>query len=345
MIKDTDISVLVQGPVIEKVTGTCLERIKELLPNCQLIFSTCSTSTETQNLRCDQLIHCKDPGAEKQSWHRKTVYNNINRQIESTVVGLEAVDRLYCLKLRSDLYVDNLGFLGVYEESIRKDNNTSANKFKIFDHRLLANLLFTKYAAIVNDHFVRVPFHLSDWWFFGTSNDVRTYLSSAKKVIEPDYTNYFCRISSKNPFETFERFSSEQYLFISCFGKFFPAVNIQDSSVTHKNVIDSSTSLITNNFDVLDYERSGIYSLKYKKYYPECLLGDIYICLWPNRNKIDNALRDRGYMNYLICSERLKKHEFKYSIASNRLQRIIEAITVHILKIKLYFFRALRRDE
>ena len=217
MIRDIDVSVVVQGPVIDKVTGRCLHRIKELLPRSEVIFSTCSRKEEVVSLPCDVLVLNEDPGATLREWHRGSVYNNLNRQIISTVAGINKVSRPYCLKLRSDLFIDNLKFIEYFENL--SNENKSDRCYKVFNKKILASLLFTKIAVVKHNSLLPIPFHLSDWWFFGLSSDVCAYLGNTSLVREPDFTNHFNHYVELNPFGTYERFTSEQYIFISFFKK------------------------------------------------------------------------------------------------------------------------------
>lgn len=63
-IKPKDISVVVQGAINKEITPRCLQSIRTLLPNAEIILSTWEGS-DVDGLDYDKLVLNKDPGAVK----------------------------------------------------------------------------------------------------------------------------------------------------------------------------------------------------------------------------------------------------------------------------------------
>lgn len=132
MISSSDISIIIQGPVVGKPldlyenqgTQQCIDNIREHLPYAEIIVSTWE-GTEIHHLKeVDKIVFSKDPGAiTYNDYELKGVYNNNNRQIVSTYAGLKAATKPYAIKFRCDFQIKNLKFLetfGKYKEVYRK---------------------------------------------------------------------------------------------------------------------------------------------------------------------------------------------------------------------------------
>jgi hypothetical protein len=165
-IEDRQVSVIVQGPIVggedesqpELSTRRCLQGIRRLLPNSEIILSTWK-GTNTNHLPCDILIENDDPGC----WIRKHGYrNNVNRQIVSTREGLRMASRPYAVKLRSDCELVHAGFLsGFYCSEPR------SAQLQLFNERVVACEMFFR-----NPAHVPLLFHISDLFMFGLRDDL-----------------------------------------------------------------------------------------------------------------------------------------------------------------------------
>lgn len=274
-IESKDISVVVQGPIHKTRTKKCLKSIRKYLSEAEIILSTWEGS-RTDNLDYDILVVSKDPGAVRQKrFASKKVFNNLNRMIVSTNCGIEKASRKYTLKLRTDSCVDNTEFLNVFENFSQR-----AEKYKLFEQRILASTLFSK--TVING--IEIPFHVSDWWFFGLTEDIKKYLLSSTTVEEPYFSNYFEypeNAAKKSAFEKFDwRFAPEQFICYSCFNKYFDDIKMRDCADLSDEINEKSRLCLANNFIFLEYKQSGIHNLKYlfSKYEP--FAGDIYLELY-----------------------------------------------------------------
>jgi hypothetical protein len=257
-IRPSDISVVVQGAVDPKLTPKCLNSLRRHLPGAEVILSSWE-GTDVSGLDFDLLVLNKDPGAIK---YNETHLNNLNRQLLSTKMGLEKASRPYALKLRSDMALTGSGFLRTFDAWPARDE-----RYALFSHRLTACLIFsTKNECDRRGNVLWRPFHVSDWWHFGRTEDVKAMFSAAP-VKEPDFSRYFGAGPKPIgkpvifPDETW-RMSPEQYFLSELVRKKFPALRFFDMFDYDEATIELSERIIINNFLILDEPESGITMLK-----------------------------------------------------------------------------------
>lgn len=281
MVLSSDISVVVQGAVSPTQTPKCLQSIREILPEAEIILSTWENSN-VEGLDVDILILNKDPGGVLvDSYKSKTIYNNLNRQLLSTKEGLKHVTRKYTLKLRSDLILTNKNFLEMFEKFDKRIDD-----YKLFEHKVLVPMLFTRYniKLCCSKKRYKIPFHVSDWWFFGLSSDIKKYFENTPLVEEPLFTKYFEQEENKtknNPYGKLKhKFAPEQYFCNYCFSSYFDDLKMQDAADFNEELVLKYQKCLLNNFIVLDFEHSGIYLNKYSFSKNEKYTGDQYIDLY-----------------------------------------------------------------
>jgi hypothetical protein len=257
-IRPSDISVVVQGAVDPKLTPRCLASVRRHLPGAEVILSTWE-GTDTSGLDIDISVLSPDPGAVK---YEKTRHNNLNRQLLSTKAGLKKASRPYALKLRSDLELTGTGFLRTFDAWPLRDE-----RYSLFSHRLTACQIFsTKNECDRRGNVLWRPFHVSDWWHFGRTEDV-TALFSAALVTEPDFSRYFearPKPADKpviSP-DVMWRMPPEQYLLSELVRKKFPALRFSDMFDYDEATVELSARIVINNFLILDEHESGIIMLK-----------------------------------------------------------------------------------
>ena len=264
-IDTNDISFVVQGAVDKKITKECLNSIRKCFPGAKIILSTWK-GTNVTNLSFDQLVVSDDPGA--CTYSLIPDLNNINRQIVSTVAGLEIVTTKYAAKVRSDLCFESPDFLMYFKAFPKYDE-----QYKIVKERMI---IMTMYTRIIHDNIVNpvlANYHPSDWFFFGFTEDVKKFWSI--KLIEDlsAFSRYYLEHSEEKstipyPLMT-AKITPEQY-----FGAHFFGLGTDETftSISLKKQKESVKSMI-NNFVVLDREYSKIYSLKWiDRSYNEWLL-------------------------------------------------------------------------
>lgn len=172
MIEDKDITVVVQGPVQalpdrdqdEGITQRCLSSVREYAPGAKLILSTWD-GQDLAGLTYDELVISPDPG------HNIVGYNkageprkeNYNRQIVSSLFGLQRVETRYAMKLRSDNYLMSDRFKALQQRFPKRGLTHHFSR-----ERVVTNNTFTRIYA----KGMRVAFHNCDFFYFGLTHDV-----------------------------------------------------------------------------------------------------------------------------------------------------------------------------
>jgi len=255
-VSSSQISVVVQGAVDKDSTASCLKSIRKCLPEAEIVLSTWEGS-KLEGLDFDILVSNQDPGAVKDPLNGITI--NLNRQIVSTKNGILKSNKPYILKTRSDLYFSNSSFLDYwnkYEE--RTDEHV------LFEHKILMSSFYCK-KYIGFETKMPVPFHLGDWTFFGTRDDLLV-LWDIPLAKEPFFTNYFWMSPYKgikfDGFKASHQFAPEQYILLEAMKKRgYKDVMKDYLDYNHYN-IDLSNKIIINNFVLLDPKQWSYHSLK-----------------------------------------------------------------------------------
>lgn len=274
-IHSKDISVVIQGAINPTETKKCISSIRHKLPQAEIILSTWEGSN-LEGLEYDKLILNKDPGAIPIT---KKIMNNMNRQLLSTQNGLKVAERKYVLKLRSDLILANTNFLKYFNKFLARTDD-----YKLFERKILTCTLLTRHKIKHEKGFIDIPFHVSDWWFFGLRTDINTLFKDTPLVEEPYFTKYFEQDEHKNKFNPFLgarfQFAPEQYFVYKCFERNFKDIHMEDASDWNENTIEQSKKVIINNFIVLEHKQSGIFLNKYAYSKNELFSGEQYLGLY-----------------------------------------------------------------
>ena len=254
-IKSKDISVVVQGAV-NNDTKKCLKSIRKYLPHAEIILSTWE-GTNVNGLTYDILVENKDPGCVLICPKTK-LYNNLNRQLLSTQNGLKKVNRKYTLKFRTDFYLTGRDFLKYFDKfPVRNE------KFSIFKHRVIVSSV---YSRLTSEPGVPMPFHPSDFFFFGLSEDVKSYFEGTPLEEEKNMANYPFLHPDKMPYKIkslTEKYAPEQYLCFMFLKRHFTDIKFEDWTDWNDENIEFSKNIDINNFIFLGYPESGIYSDKH----------------------------------------------------------------------------------
>lgn len=311
MIESKEISIIVQGAIDKKETLKCLKSIKKVLPEAEIILSTWEGSN-ISNLAglYDILVLNEDPGAQiLEVYKNKPFYNNINRQLFSTKEGLKRASRKYAMKLRSDLILTNDDFLQYFDKfQCRIDD------YKLFERKILVPTLFTRYTIKSGKLCERVliPFHVSDWWFFGLKKDLDIYFADTPLVKEPEFTKYFTLDENeckKSPYgKTTFKFAPEQYFGYECFSRNFDDIYMEDAADYSDELMEKFRKAFVNNFIILEYEQSGIYLNKYPYSKNEKFSGEQYMGLY-NFYRYENEYKKYCDEDYEITTKSNKMFE------------------------------------
>ncbi len=262
MINSNDISVVVQGAIDKENTPKCLKSIRKYLPDAEIILSTWEGS-DVSNLDYDVLVLNKDPGGYKHDfaiYNKSRSMNNFNRQLVSAQNGVFKANRKYCLKLRSDLELNNSNFIK-YWDKFNKQND----EYKIFKHRVLCSSTYSRECSCQSGTGYPTPFHPSDFWFFGFTEDLKDYFCDCPIQTKEEASNWSFKCPNRCPYTTpLWRYAPEQSFCINWVKKYYPNIQFYDWSDWNSENIEFSNNILYNNFIFLDYEQSGIYSKKHK---------------------------------------------------------------------------------
>jgi len=262
MIAGKDISVVVQGavagkptqPPAKRFTDRCLRSVRRVLPDAEIVLSTWRGS-DVSELSYDKLVLSDDPGAVPLDV--RGTPNNINRQIVSTRAGLQAVERPYAIKLRTDFELLGNRFLDYFGKF-----NVRADEGRIFRERVVTSTVFSINAR----RFAPMPFHPSDWFFFGRADDLRD-LWDIPLAPEPE-TSRWCRDDDRDqvPFlgGRTARFAPEQTMWLGLLRKHgdYPCDHMTDVS---RRAIELTELTIANNLVLESPARLGLKYLKNRR--------------------------------------------------------------------------------
>ncbi|MDR5855191.1 WavE lipopolysaccharide synthesis family protein [Caballeronia sp. LZ062] len=258
-MKTSDITVVFQGavkPYVGADRDSFRENVRQTrrsLPNADIIVSTWKGAELPRGLLADAVIESDDPGGLPGIKYDSPKANNVNRQIVSTLAGLESVRTPYVVKLRTDSMLEHAGFLDFAKAVYQRDGK---------DTRILANSFFTLDPTI----FERLPFHLSDWFHFGRTDRLLQYWSAPP--VTPVDASWYDRerhIAGSTFFErNFRaRFAVEQHLcmhYASQHGYVVPQL-LNDGN---PDVLASFERFIVNETLILDPWQIGLRMRKYE---------------------------------------------------------------------------------
>lgn len=248
-----DLSIIIQGKCSEINKANALRRIQILLPEAEVIISTWKNYSDL-HYETDTVIQLDDPGGVVAD-DVSNVSNNINRQIISTRAGLEKATRPYCLKIRTDILLENVDFL---KEFGRYDEIAPPLHVK---NRILICNYYTR-----NPRVYPLPFHPSDWVLFGRTEDLKRYFSAPCESTEEirwftthprEQTGFYTNLLS--------RYVPEQYLCLNFLRQFEPVHCDCFYDATEEN-IRQTERMLAGDFVVLDYQKQ--FGIRFTKYRP-----------------------------------------------------------------------------
>ena len=242
MINSKDISVIVQGGINE-YTKKSLISIRKCFPNAQIILSTWNGSN-VSGLEYDKVVFSEDPGGIVIDDRSGTI-NNVNRQIISTKAGIKIATRKYFLKTRTDIFWTNskiVEYFGVFDIEYKSLH---------FKNRLLVCNYYTR-----NPRVLPIPFHISDWIVFGTSQDVILFYENVEcqKIEEMRWFETHPRANRRFYTNLLVRFVPEQHIFMSFLRKYY-TLNCNCFYDANEKNIQLTEEVIAKDFVVLDYKK------------------------------------------------------------------------------------------
>lgn len=257
-IVSKDISVVIQGKNIKKQTQKCCKSIRKYLPEATIIFSTYDNE-DTKDLDVDKIVYSKDPGATLLSGK---MYNNINRILVTTKSGLKEVETKYCIKMRSDMIFANAKILeNIFEKFPLRDKN-----FAVFKQRIVFYSLWSRKYEYMQEYCITTPFHLSDWFCFGLTEDIKNFFAKSPLTKEPDYTEYFKNPANRMPGfyipGAWWKFSPEQYFALNFFQDYFPEAKMKNFQDFSDNKAKLSAQVLASNVIIAGFKELGVYIQK-----------------------------------------------------------------------------------
>ena len=237
MIRSHDISVVVQGAIDVRLTQRCLKSVRQHLPGAEIILSTWVDSDLT-GLDFDVLVESVDPGATPMDVDR-TLANNVNRQIVSSHAGLSKASRPFSIKMRTDFLLKGAGSLGFFRRYEER-----CDGWKVFRERVVGCTVF----SINPRRFAPMPFHPSDWFFLGLTEDVQC-LWEIPLVPEPETSRWYeTHEKPHHPFlgKRTARYAPEQSIWLQCLRKHGEVECDYMTDMTHDAVTQSEIAIANN---------------------------------------------------------------------------------------------------
>lgn len=222
MVDSMDISVVIQGPIVkdryknENITWTqkCISQIRSLLPDAQIILSTWEGSDTSDLPPVDKLIKTEEIDAVYYDEYLG-IYDNTNRQIITTLCGLNQSTKSFALKIRTDTVLYSTKFLSYFEKYKSRDA-----AYSVFQSRIVASSIYAKKHAGSGELVTKQLFQPSDIILFGRKDDLLNLYNIPLNSV--DDSQFFKRIS-KPCFDAYthmlSKYTPEQHIFISCLRK------------------------------------------------------------------------------------------------------------------------------
>ncbi|HDR8988596.1 WavE lipopolysaccharide synthesis family protein [Burkholderia vietnamiensis] len=253
-IANDDITLVFQGPWNASLHEN-VERARETLPGAAIVIGSTDPRVKNDVVEGAQVALVQDPGelpAYKRG--RNAPVNNVNRQIASSRAGLARVKTPYAVKIRTDCSIRAKGFIDIYEHIARESGNSA---------RLLASSIYTLHPEGIE----ALPFHVSDWFFFGETSVLHEYfdvpLMSSQDANWYGTENHDIRA---NHFarQYRSRWSPEQYIAVENArkGGYVVPSHLGD---TRSEVIDSYALFLAEKFVICDLSEFGFMFEKYQR--------------------------------------------------------------------------------
>ena len=249
-VDSREISVVIQGPLYRSLAPTrgidaCVASVRKHLPHAEIIISTWADE-DLSDIDADHIVTSADPGVLLDFNGNR---HNTNRQIVSTVAGIQASSRDYVLKLRSDhvLTGSRIAVMGAYDPSVP------------FGKRLLKQPITVSTLFIRNPAKVPLLFHLSDLVQFGARSDMLGFWDQRLRLQH----EVFAKAPYKNPIGNFVGYSAmrmtpEQCLMLGFMAKRGYDISLKTPGEISPELVALSDTLLAQNFTVLDWETCEI---------------------------------------------------------------------------------------
>ncbi|WP_010511195.1 WavE lipopolysaccharide synthesis family protein [Komagataeibacter europaeus] len=184
--------------------------------------------------------------------------NNVNLQIQSAKSGLKHASRKYILRIRNDLCLMSKNFISVYKNNMENKRRDYAS----FIQKILIPEIFTINPLTL----YRMPFHYSDWFHFGLSEDIKNLWATVENVSFADsiyYENHpFLHDTNVLEKKFLIRLAVEQFIHFPYFKEKFPFLNLDYHNDTRS--LNESLYIMADNFIVANIKDINAYIKKYQ---------------------------------------------------------------------------------
>jgi hypothetical protein len=250
-VSPLDISVVIQGPLRRELAPlrgvrACVDSIRKCLPGAEIIVSTWKYE-DTSDLDGCICVRLNEPPAFKDVSGREV---NTNRQIVSTMSGIEAATRPYVLKFRADHLLDDAIITRIenYPDDIDPHD-------RLFTQPITLTNLFIRNPA-------KIPllFHISDLVQFGTKIDMLDFWG--QPIISRD-VHFLPETSRHKLFGNFLGYTNlrlvpEQALMINWLALKGIEIYLSYPFEVRKDSLELWDSILRNNFRIIDWEEAAI---------------------------------------------------------------------------------------
>jgi hypothetical protein len=286
-ITSADITVVVQGAIMREhdYTPKCLASVRRHLPHAEVILSTWQGSN-VSGLEFDVLVENEDPGAFVLPHSGSPQGYNTNRQLCSSLHGIQQASRPYVLKLRSDGLLISQGFINQFNHEGRHFPQRNP-AFSFTQRRLLNSAIF----AVKPNASNRLLLHPSDHYFFGTKADMLDLFGIPLIDIEEALAPYASLSEAYQhlPYIVEGNAPNAQgvkpYLFcneIHLWSSFLAKHKVEVSPAKRDDLLVLTEQTFANNLMMLEFHQSGIHAQKYYRFYADNPLKFLYAHLTHN---------------------------------------------------------------
>ena len=245
-----EITFVVQGAVAKEQTVEVLKSIREHFKESQIILSTWeNTNIDFDENLYDEVLFNKDPKNFPCDKVTK-IMNNVDRQVVSTYNGLKACKTKYAVKIRTDFKITGDDFLKYFDVFDKFDE-----EYRIVNKRILACTNATRNPR--NNFFAKYPFHISDFAFFGLTEDLLN-LFSAPLTPEEDKSYFEIHKDLPNIYNSLCRFVPEQWITTSFLKRNGKKINCEYYCDFSEENSKLTELYIANNFVLLSLEQFNL---------------------------------------------------------------------------------------
>ncbi|CAN2170144.1 WavE lipopolysaccharide synthesis [Candidatus Nanopelagicaceae bacterium] len=255
LIGNPDVTFVIQGPLMtgtnDQNTRSLIKAIEQHFVGSPIIFSTWKSQEMSGFGENTKTVFSDDPGAHI-GWRHSVTWNNVNRQIVSTVRGLNQVKTPYAVKLRSDTTIVNNNLI-----SLMKKRPTRSNQTK-FD--LLEEIVIASNVTSYNPNFqIRRIHHPCDWIFAGLTEDLKKIWNVP--LMPEEWFQWFTDNNQKDASgihaDQVCRFDPEEYVWSSFLKKYID-IEFENSFDFSISKLEISESLIARNLQMHPIKSLGM---------------------------------------------------------------------------------------